>query len=408
MRISTNQIYARSTNNLLDQQAKLNQLQNQLNGTRVNSPSDDPIASAQIELMKQRLNSAQIYQNNSQNLNNALNLQDGVMGSTVSSIQSLMTLQTQAQNGVLSKSDRQALGVQAQKILDQLVGYGNSTGLSGEYIFSGSKSDTAAISRTYNSSTNSYDYSYNGDDKQRFQAISDSLQVAANDPGDGLFMNIPAGNGSFSIKQTANPNNGTVVASAGSVSDPLAFTPGDYTITVNTAIPPNNVTILDNGGNPVTGSPFTYQSGEAISFNGMTITLTGAAADGQSFSLKTGENDSLFSTVQRMVDNLNAPYDTTAEKAAIQTENNQIFMQLNNSLTHFSNARADLGSRVNQLTSMGDVNDKTNLINQEVITQLQSSDIISVTSQFQLQLVSLKAAQQSFVQIQGLSVFNYI
>lgn len=406
MRISTTQIYARGTNNLLAQQAKLNGLQNQLNGTRVNTPADDPIASARIELMKQRLNSTQIYQNNNQNLKNTLSLQDSVESSVVSSIQSLLTLQTQAQSGVVSQSDRQAIGAQAQKILDQLVSYANSTGLNGEYIFSGSKTDTPAITRTFNASTNSYDYSYNGDSKQRFQPISDSLQVAANDPGNDIFMNIPAGNGSFSIKQTANPNNGEVVAAGNTPTDPSAVVPGTYSITLNS--PANTVSVIDQNNNPVSGSPFTYQSGQAISFNGMSVTLTGSPADGQTFSLQTGQNDSLFSTVQKMVDNLNAPYSTTADKAAVQTVNSQIMMQLNNGLNHLTLKEADLGSRVNQLNNVSDINGNLSLLNQQVVSQLQDSDLISVTAQYQLQLVSLKAAQQSFVQIQGLSVFNYI
>ncbi|RUR04878.1 flagellar hook-associated protein FlgL [Legionella sp. km772] len=406
MRISTNQIYARGTNNLLDQQTKLNQLQNQLSGTRVNTPSDDPIASAQIELMKQRLNSTQIYQNNNQNLSSALNLQDGVESSVISSIQSLLTLQSQSQSGVLSQADRQSLGTQVQKILDQLVSYGNSTGLNGEYIFGGSQTDKPPISRSFNPLTNSYDYSYNGDSKQRFQPISSSLQVAANDPGDEVFMNIPAGNGNYSIKQTANPNNGTVVALGEAAVDASSITPGNYSITINT--PANTVKIVDGSNNEVLGSPFPYESGKAISFNGISITLTGQPADGQSFSLQTGQNQSLFATAQRMLDNLNAPFTTPADKAATQTENSQINMQLKNALSHLTLKRADLGSRANQLSNTSDVNANMNLINQEVVTQLQSSDIISVTSQYQLQLVSLKAAQQSFVQIQGLSVFNYI
>ena len=406
MRISTNQIYAQGTNNLLAQQAKLNQLQSQLSGTRVNTAADDPIASAQIQTITQRLNTTQIYQNNNQSLTSDLNLQDSVMSNVTANLQSLLTIQTQAQNGTLSQSDRSALGVQAQKILDQLVSYGNSTGISGQYIFGGSKTDTAPITKILNPSTGSYDYTYNGDNKQQFQPISDSLQVAANDPGDSLFMNIPAGNGRFAINQTANPNNGTLTADTGSVSDPAHFVAGNYTITAN--MPANTISVVDSSNNPVSGSPFAYQTGQAISFNGMSVTLSGSPADGQSFSLKTGKNDSLFTTVQKMVDNLNAPMVTTGDTAAIQTQNTQVMTQLKTALSHFNNASTDVGGRINQLTTTSAQNDSLNVINQQVISQLRDSDIISVSSQYQLQLTTLKAAQQSFVQIQGLSVFNYI
>lgn len=55
MRISTSQIYQRGTVNMLQQQEKALKLYEQLSsGLRVKIPSDDPIASTQIELMNQR------------------------------------------------------------------------------------------------------------------------------------------------------------------------------------------------------------------------------------------------------------------------------------------------------------------------------------------------------------------
>lgn len=219
-------------------------------------------------------------------------------------------------------------------------------------------------------------------------------------------MNIPAGNGSFSIKQTANPNNGTVVASGGTVSNPAGFVPGDYTLTMNA--PANTVSIVDASSAPVAGSPFSYESGNTISFNGMSISLSGTIADGQTFSVSTGQNDSVFATVQRMIDNLKAPYTTPADKAATETENNQLTMQLGNAFDNITKYRADLGARLNQLQSTSTSQENLNLITQETLKQLREIDPISVATNYNLQLTNLQAAQKSFVSIQNLSVFNYI
>lgn len=403
MRISTNQIYERGTTNMMAQNEKAMKLSNQLStGLRVSSPSDDPVAAAQIELMNQRLNSAQIYQKNNKDITSNLNLEEGVLGSQIGHIQDLLALQIQSGNMIVSKEDRETIANEAQSILDQLISDANSTGLTGEYIFGGSKANIPPITRTYDSSINSYVYTYNGDDKQRFQAISDSMQIAINDSGDNLFMNIPAGNGSFSIKQTANPNNGAVMASAQNVPDTALYIPGNYTISISG----NVVNVTDSNNVSVYNAP--YESGNNISFNGMTVNLSGVAADGQTFSIESGKKDSIFSTVQRMIDNLRAPYDSPAAKAAIQTENSQIMSQLNNALSNVSNYRSDIGARLNQLESVSNTTENLNLISQEALKQLQEIDPISVATQYNLQLVNLQAAQQSFVRIQNLSIFNYI
>lgn len=348
MRISTEQIYKTGTNNMLSQQQKVLQSQAQLanNGQRVNTASDDPVASAQIEMINQTLSMSQIYKQNNQAVNNTLSFEDGVLASVVSNIQSLQQLQVQASSTILSLDDRKALATQAQTILNQLVGAANTTGLNGEYIFSGSKSDIAPISKNYNAVTNTTTFNYNGDDVQRFQSVSDGFQVALNDTAQKIFMNIPGGNGSYTINQTANPNNGTLVVSSDIVSNPASFIPGNYTLSVNS----NTITVTDAGGNTVYNNA--YQDGEPISFNGISFTLSGAAADGETFSIQTGATNSLFATVQNMIQNLNAPYSTDSDKAAIQNQNSQISNQLQNALTNISKVRADLGGRLNQLTSV--------------------------------------------------------
>lgn len=406
MRISTNQIYTSGTSNMLNQQARLLQLNTQLStGVRVNTPSDDPIASAQIELMNQRSNSVKIYQKNNQDATNALNLQESTMANIISTIQNLQSLQVQSRNSSLSQSDRDAIAAEAQQTLDSLMGFANSTGFNGEYIFSGSKTNIPAISRSGNPSQG-YTYTYNGDNKQRAQIISDNLHVTVNDTGNSLFMDIPAGNGSFAIKQTANPNNGAVSISAGVVTNSSAVPQNEtYTITTNAN---NTVSIVDSHGNAVSGSPFNYESGNAITFNGMSITLSGTMANNQTFSLSTGSEQSIFATAQRMINNLKAPRDTPADNALIETENSQISSQLSNALDNISNYRSVLGGKLNQLSSVDTVNTGMDELNQQVITQLKATDYTKVAGDYSLQLMSLQAAQQTFVRIRSLSVFNFM
>jgi len=88
--------------------------------------------------------------------------------------------------------------------------------------------------------------------------------------------------------------------------------------------------------------------------------------------------------------------------------NNQILAQIDTALTTVLNARANLGSRLNQLQHADTAN--SDIIEQSKITlkRLQEVDPIVAASEFKQELYNLEVAQQSFVLIQGLSVFNFI
>jgi flagellar hook-associated protein 3 FlgL len=154
-----------------------------------------------------------------------------------------------------------------------------------------------------------------------------------------------------------------------------------------------------------------YQSGADVTFNGMTINLSGAAADGQTFSINSGQKNSIFSTVQQMINSLNLPSDSSANQALIQTQNNQVTSQLSSALNNVSSYRSTVGLRVNQLDTASTTNTNLSLIAQTTIQQMEGSDAtsqISMATQYTLQIQTLQAAQQSFTRLSGMSLFNYL
>lgn len=409
MRISTNQIYQTGVTNMSTQQERMLQLYNQLStGLKVQTAADNPVAGAQIELMQQRLGSVQLMQQNNQNITSSLNLQEGVLSDAISTVQNLMELQNQAGNGLLSQSDRKSLADAVQNALNQLQQQANSTDANGNYMFAGSKSNIAPVTQVYNSSTGTYTYNYNGDSNQRFQGISDNIQVATNDTGDNLFMRIPAGNGSFSISQPSTPNTGTASVSPGSLIDPSAFVPGDYTMSFGIGGSGSLEVTVTNTATGATAYNAPYQSGGTVGFNGMQMVVTGAPNSGDSFSINTSKNESVFATAQRMINNLNAPDNGPVSKAVYDTENSQLMMQLSSALDNLSRYRSELGGRLNQLQTVSDTNANLQAISEDTLKSLREADPVAVATQYNLQLVNLQAAQQSFVKIQSLSVFNYI
>lgn len=411
MRISTTQIYQRALSNMLSQQEVASRLQQQLSsGLRVATASDDPIAAAQIELMNQRISSTELLQQNRQTSEAGINLEESVLTDTVSSLHRLREIQIQAGNSALSEDDRKSLGVEAKNLLNQLQDYANTKDSNGHFMFSGGQSKTQAISLD-----SSGQYIYNGDSTQRYQAVTGSLFLAVNDTGDNLFMRLPNGNGRFAISTTATPNLGTGSLSTGSVVDEATYVPDDYTMTFATNTQGQTVVMVAGtaSGNvvPLTGladdAPV-YQEGLSVSFNGMDITVNGMPEAGDSFAISPAQNESIFSTVQRMIVNLNSPYTKATEKAGVQTENNQLLAQLDTALNTILTHLSDLGARLNQLESADKTNSQFIDNSKEVLKALKETDPIEVATQYNYQLVNLQAAQQSFVRIQGLSVFNYI
>jgi flagellar hook-associated protein 3 FlgL len=381
-------------------QNRLQTLQQQAStGIKVASPADDPIAATQIIQLNAAINSAESYKQNMGELNSALSYQEGVISSVVRLIQVLQQTQVQAGNGVLNQSDRETLAQQVQSNLDQLVSLANSMDQTASgYLFSGSMSNVAPFS------LNGGVYTYNGDSLKRYQKISDTLSVAENQTGDSLFCGIPAGNGDFSITQKANPNNGSLEASTGLVFDRAFYVPDSYTVSYDAAS--ENITITGaSSGAVYTGA---YVSGSPIEFNGISITLTGSAADAQTFSITSNAKTSLFDIAQNMIANLQSQSSTDSGRAAIHTQNAQLLPELKTLLDRVISAEANIGNSMNTINNTALFQDSVLLNAQKAVSNLQAADLTRTISELSLNMTSLEVAQKTFVSIQGLSLFNYI
>jgi len=111
-------------------------------------------------------------------------------------------------------------------------------------------------------------------------AIRDSAQVqiaagqtiSAGDSGDAVFNQIKTGNGTFTVAATAT-NTGSGLIGASTVSNPALYAGGTYSINFTAA---NTYQVLNSASAVVTSG--TYTSGQAISFDGLQVTLSGQPA----------------------------------------------------------------------------------------------------------------------------------
>ena len=67
-----------------------------------------------------------------------------------------------------------------------------------------------------------------------------------------------------------------------------------------------------------------------------------------------------------------------------------------------------IGARMNVIDSTQVQNDELSLINTSVTSELEDLDYAEALSRLSLQTVVLEAAQQSFVKISGLTLFNLL
>ena len=63
---------------------------------------------------------------------------------------------------------------------------------------------------------------------------------------------------------------------------------------------------------------------------------------------------------------------------------------------------------MNLIDNQSMLNDNFNLDLQQTLSEIEDLDIAEAVGRLQMQMVSLQAAQQTFVKTQNLSIFNYL
>ncbi|MCS5708620.1 flagellar hook-associated protein FlgL [Candidatus Berkiella cookevillensis] len=186
MRISSIEYFQRSVEGMLNQQSKLSQLQSKASlGKKIIKPSDDPIGASRALQLRQDILRVEQYSKNSNSAKSSLEFEESVLQSITNNYQRLRELAISANNGSLSSTERDAISNEMQVILGDMESLANSKNGNGEYIFSGFKTLTQAISKSL-----SGDYVFQGDEGQRTIQLNDASFIESNDTGKTLFFNL--------------------------------------------------------------------------------------------------------------------------------------------------------------------------------------------------------------------------
>jgi len=167
-----------------------------------------------------------------------------------------------------------------------------------------------------------------------------------------------------------------------------------------------------NSANTIVGQPAREYSPESsFIFDGHQLSIEGDPGGEDVFTVKASRYQDIFTTLQSMVDDLeNPPNDENGLSLLAQ-----LSQKVGNTLANISlsqeniiNTRAGIGSRLNSVESQETQNFAQKNQLQKVRSDITDLDYAEAISQLNFQLTALQAAQQSFAQVQQLSLFDFL
>lgn len=409
MRIATSMIFDAGVSAINKQTASLLKLQQQVaTGRRILTPADDPVGAARALEVTQSKDILAQYSTNQQNANSALGLEETQLASINDMFARLKELTVQAGNATLSASDRKSIAFELRARFDELLGLANAADGQGQYMFSGYMGSTKPFSGSVDqlNALAANEITYDGDDGQRTLQVSATRQMEVSDAGLDVFRRIRTGNGTFTTDYAA-ANTGTGVIDIGNVTDPVAWnalTNKNLSIVFTS---PTAYDIVD--GTSTTIASGTYQSGTSITFPGGSVMITGTPATGDTFTVAPSSTQSIFKTLANLIGALEAaPTGSAADAAQYSNEISFALNNLDRANDNILTVRAKVGSRMNELESLGNVNADQTLQYEETLSNLQDVDYAKAISDLTRKQTDLQAAQQSFARISQLTLFDYL
>ncbi len=336
-----------------------------------------------------------------------------------------------AGDGALDSNDKKSLASELRQREDELLNLLNSRDASGKYLFSGSQGSVQPFVRNEDGT-----YSYMGDESQREVQIASSTRIPVSDSGKVLFEDIV--NAARLDTKAAAGNTGDGRISVGLVEDELAFdsqfpasnppaaTDGfnihfvsdkEYVVYDPKSLPPGyDWTTYDPNSPPawqlskgaIDDDPKTI---DKVLYAGVSVTIDGTPKAGDEFNVnyKPGsEKRSLLNVVSDLRKALESSTDNQAGNDAIRDATAVALTNLSAVAAAVDGGQGKIGARLNTVESTETFIDDVKLVNASVMSQIQDLDYAEALSRLSLQSTIMDAAQQSYVKIQGLSLFNYL
>lgn len=405
MRISTLQAFNNGVSGLQRNYANVTRTQEQIStGNRILTPADDPVASVRLLQLDQQQSVLDQYNSNLTAAKNSLTQEEVTLNSVNTVLQRVRELAVQAGNGALDPEDRKSIASELREREDELLSLMNTRNARGEYLFSGFQGKTQPFVRTGDGS-----YRYDGDEGQRKLQIASSLSVPISDNGKSIFENVTNAARVTAVTATGDGSPSALAISAPLVSDEVAFAGlGDISITFSASPNERSYTVTDANGNTLGSGSLDDDPDQEdkLVFGGVTLFVHGnPSASGETITLsQTGnQKQGILDTIAGLRQALEATGTTNED---VRDAVGAALTNLDHGMVSVDAARGNIGARLNVIESTLTDNEDVALVNKAVQAELRELDYPEALSRLSMQSVVLQAAQQSYVKISGLSLFN--
>ena len=183
MRVTTGMIYSMTTVNITNQYEQMFLMNEKVtSGKRINRPSDDPVDAGKVLDYRTLIGALDQYKRNVDRGINLLRYTETALEIADNVLVDAKTLAEQMATGTYNETQRTVLAGQAEQLFRQMLQAAN-TQISGRYIFSGFKTDTAAFT-----ADDDFNVTYHGDANQIRLTIQQNSTVAVNITGQDAFL----------------------------------------------------------------------------------------------------------------------------------------------------------------------------------------------------------------------------
>ena len=412
MRISSQQAFNLGVKGIQNNYAELIRTQQQIStGNRILTPADDPVASVRLMQLEQQQNMLGQYKDNLVAANNSLVQEESVLNSVNDIMQRIRVLAEEAGNGALSQSDRQSIAAELREREDELLGLMNTKNARGEYLFSGFQGKTQPFVRQGDGS-----FVYMGDEGQRKLQVASSLDIPISDNGKKVFQNVT--NAARLDATYTQPAGSSLTVSSPLVQDEIAYAsaPGypdsQFEIRFNDPANPKNYEIFETttGTSLQTGSMDDDDKlHDTLVFAGVVVHLDGVPDGTETISIKAdparekqGVLDTIYQLRTALENNTDSPEGSRATRDAVAAA----ITNIDHAMVTIDQTRGDIGARMNIIETTQTNNEDVTLVNQAVQAELREVDYPEALSKLAFQSIILEAAQQSYVKVSNLNLFN--
>lgn len=406
MRVPTYIQFKSQLDSMSRQSESVESLSQKINsGKKLINSSDDPILAQRIKSTQDYINQINAYEHNTATAQNRATAVEGAVQNSLDGLDRIKELIKSAQSDTASPTDRDNIVKELRGLLNNQASYANTKDSLGEYLFSGTSSTTVPFG------TMNGIYQYFGSKESSMISISPTLNQIYTESGQSVFGDIRLGNGDFVINEGPTPNTGTAETSTGEITDRANYIEDTYTLTfvTNSNGRVGYQVVGATAGQVIPTPPLTtpadapdYQSKDAITFNGLSLSISGEPNVGDAFVISPSGKQNVLETINQLINTIGMPIANNVDKAKYHQDLNQLGAAIDRASEHLTNCLSDIGYRAATIDT--EITANANIVQNQttILSNLSNANLEQIIPEYKQKMLSLELTSESYNTLQTL------